>query len=1204
MKSFIPWFCLVAATAANTVQAADGVDAYRRGNYFLAAKSFAEGPGKDPVVEYYMGRMRLYGYGELKNNALALRYFTDAAQKGYMPAQELLARYYLQKGKDPAQAFQWFKKLADADNTAAQMYCAAAYIYGYGVKQNTDMGRRYFIEAAKNGNPIAQFAVADHFLDSRDSRNKKLGLIWLNKAAEQNNPKALVKLGELYAAGGIVTRDLAKAKQLMEQAANQNYTPAMVSLGELAQKQNNFAEAKDWFSRAAEANNIDAQLDLAKFYLAATNPQQDVDSGFMWMLKAAQNGSMDAQKSLSEMYKKGQGVAVDENLAAQWKQTAEANASKKIELDPQIAAARWLSNDTEEQFNGVYQLGGIYSAWNNPQALKENNYNAPPQMDAVTRKHLYQPQFVMAQPDTIPINDYFDVLAPMLTGAHSNDWSYPRYPIDKQIASLIRHDSMVLKHKQGSAPVDDGASYLQKDEEENSPDYLAQQTLGWKQQANMQAVLSEMYNQAILGNSSAQFEIGQLYQYGIGVVKNIDQAIIYYQLAAAQQDVRAEYNLGVMYLEGKTNPVDYQKGIEWMTDAAFKGNAYAQYVLANIYEKGLTDPNGNEMIKPNHQQAMAMYYLASANHFGEAEYRLADYLVKEKQSGLSQAAKKHRSDLIKRLYAGAAKQGVAEAILPLAFYNAMDSDPKKQEQAFETARREARNGNSEAALLLGMMYDRGIAVSPNQYEALYWYQQATTNPVSAFILGTYFTEGNGVAKDTEKGRALLQESADAGFSYASLNLGVLKHDVGEYFLTELDDARKQGNSKAGLLLADYFLQQANDPEKMKQARDIYEYFAGKGDKDAQLKLAFLYDRGLGGEANSEVAAHWYTEAAEQNQPIAQFLLAQLYQMGRIGKQPDYEMAKKWYKQAQAHSPYASVALGFIYDTVDDDYANAADNYSRAAATGDAIAQYDLGLLYENGKGMPVNPEKAREYFQQAAEQGYGKAMTQLAGLYFNGINGIRDEQQALHWYKKAVAAGDSGAMYQLGLLSETGVATKLDFPNAVSYYQQASDLGNEKAQMALARMYQYGIGVQKDIQHAADIYKGLAANSNAYAQYQLAMMYIDGQLGEPSIAQGKPLLVKASSNGSNQAETMLRLLNAQQEQKLSFIEPLQLNKAPVLAGQPAELMYMDALNEWNRGDETLSRMILDRLMTQFPHYVPAKKVYEQLNQQNKAPDLG
>jgi len=43
-------------------------------------------------------------------------------------------------------------------------------------------------------------------------------------------------------------------------------------------------------------------------------------------------------------------------------------------------------------------------------------------------------------------------------------------------------------------------------------------------------------------------------------------------------------------------------------------------------------------------------------------------------------------------------------------------------------------------------------------------------------------------------------------------------------------------------------------------------------------------------------------------------------------------------------------------------------------------------------------------------------------------------------------------------------------------------------------------------------------------------------------------------------------------------------------------MYLDAMNEWNRGDEVLSRMILQRLVTQFPHFVPAKRAYEQINQ--------
>ena len=59
-------------------------------------------------------------------------------------------------------------------------------------------------------------------------------------------------------------------------------------------------------------------------------------------------------------------------------------------------------------------------------------------------------------------------------------------------------------------------------------------------------------------------------------------------------------------------------------------------------------------------------------------------------------------------------------------------------------------------------------------------------------------------------------------------------------------------------------------------------------------------------------------------------------------------------------------------------------------------------------------------------------------------------------------------------------------------------------------------------------------------------------------------------------------MDAQQQEHFSFIEPF------------------DALSEWNSGDETYSRMILDRLRNQFPQYVPAKRAYEQLNQQDIA----
>lgn len=1197
MKSFVPWFYLVAATGSQVTYAINGLEAYRQGNYPLAAQTLLEQSGKDPVADYYLGLMRLYGYGELKNNALALRYFNQAGEKGVLAAQQLLARYNLIEEKNPEKALYWFKKAAAAGDISAKMYCAAAYLFGLGVKENSDIARKYYIDAAKNGNAIAQYELGSHFLESRDSRNKKLGLIWLNKAVEQDNPKAQLKLAELYMTGKVVSRDDNKAQELLEKSVAQGYLPAMTMLGELALKQKNLEAAQRWFTKAAAGNNNSAAIALANFYMQPDTTFYNPKTGFMWMLQAAQNGSSEAQQALSLLYKEGKGVDVDLNLAEQWQQKAKQTAEKS-QANAVIEVARWLSNDKKDTFDiDGYRLGGIYTAWQNPQALKENNYNQAPQMEMVTRSELYKPEFIMAQPNEIAISEYFDVIAPTLNTSQSNSWTFPRYPLDKQIEALQHNESLVLRHKPRVSMIREGIPYPIKPGPQPF-DYIEEKTEGWEHQANYQAVLSQLYGQAILGESSAQFELGQLYQYGIAVAKNPQQAIIYYQLAAAQQDVRAEYNLGILYLEGQTTPVDYQQGINWLTDAAFKGNFYAQYVLANIYEKGFTDPSGMLVVQPNPQQAMAMYYLASANHFGPAEYRLAEYLVKQPKTGLSIFAKQNRENLIKRLYQGAVQQGVAEASLPLAFYDAMDSSSEKQAHAFQVAKQEANAGNSHAALLLGIMFARGIGVPANPSESLYWYQQADINSVSAFILGTYYSQGTGVNKDIEKGKVLLQQAADAGFSYANLNLAVLKHEAGEDFLPDLDKARQLGNSTAGLLLADYYLAQADNPDNMQQAKDIYQYFAEKGDKNGQLKLAYLYDKGLGVQSDPELAAKWYAQSAEQGQPVAQYLLGQLYQLGRIGTQPDYAQAKKWYAAAQSNYPRASVALGFIYDTVDDNYSKALANYQLAAQKDDTVGQYNLALIYEDGKGLPVDYVRAKALYMKAAEQGNSKAMAQLAELYFTGLGGKRDEQQAVHWYKKAAALGDADALYQLGLLSETGVATKLDFPNAVSYYQQAAEKGNEKAKLALARMYQYGLGVVKDTQQAANLYAELAANNNAYAQYQLALIHFDGTLGTRNADEGKRLLQQASENGSSQARKILQWLDAQQQDRLSFIEPVVINQTPALAGQPADLMYFDALSEWNRGDETLSRMILDRIMNKFPQYVPAKRAYEQLNQQN------
>ncbi|MDP3269730.1 MAG: tetratricopeptide repeat protein [Legionella sp.] len=1196
MKSLVPWICLIAASASQQLFADDEFNAYRLGNYNKAAESLINKPEKDAVANYYLGRLYLYGYGQLKNTKLAMRYFLKSAEQGYLPAIQLMAKYSLLHDKNPEEAVVWFKKAAAVGDVNAQMFMAASYLFGVGVKKNPDTASKYYIDAAKSGNPIAQFALANKFLSSRNASSVKLGLIWLSKSAAAGNPQAMSKLGTLYMTGGLVTKDVARGTELLNKAAAQDYAPAMLELGKIALISNDQNKAVEWFNKAANLHDSEAYLQLAHAYLNDKSPIYDPKSGFLWTLKAAQDGLIAAKKDLALLYKNGTGVAADETLAKQWSDQAVQDEKQKPQVSALAQAALWLSNNTTDKFEETnYQMNGIFSAWQNPAVLRNNTYNQAPQLEIVTSQDIFKPQFTLVQPNDIPIDSYYDALINKDLAHQANQWSYPVYPLNPQIQVLEKLNSSVLAHQNLPAPYLEANYYTLEDSPANVMDLWTQ---GWEQKVNYMSVFNKMYFRAILGDAQSQFEIGQMFQYGIGVAQNNDSAIIFYQNAAEQQHLGAEYNLGILYLTHAKDENDYQLALNWLTDAAFKGNKKSQYVLANLLREGKVGPDGKQYIQPNHEQGMSMLYLSAANNYGPAEYELAEHLAKEYNNGLSVDVKKHKIALIRQLYQGAAQARIAQALVPLAFYNAMDEDKEKQAKAFQVAENEANAGNEKAALLLGLLYDRGIGVSADPAKAIFWYQQTGENPVSQFILGTYTAEGKGVTGDKDKGMVELQLSSEAKFSYADFNLAVLKQQSSEDFLPNLITAYTLGNSHAGIVLADYYLAENtenNDPEKMNQAKEIYAGLAQKGDQYAQLKLAYMLDKGLGALPEPQTALQWYTAAAEQGNVLGQYLLGQFYQLGRLG-QPDYNLAKYWYQKAADKSSKAAVALGFIYETVEDNYAEALKSYEMAANQGDGVGEYNLALMYEYGKGVAVDYPKAKVLFTSAADKGISEAMNQLAGMYFYGLGQDRNEQQALVWYKKAATLGNGNALYALGLLSETGVATKLDFPDALKYYQKASDQGNEKAMLALARMYHYGLGVPKDTKVSATIYQKLADRENAYAQYQLGTYYLEGIAGEQLMDKGRKLLEKASENGNPQARKLLQRLDAQNQSRVSFVEPIIMNESPLIAGRTADRIYLEALSEWNQGDEVLSRMILQRLVTQYPNFIPAKRTYEQLNQ--------
>lgn len=81
------------------------------------------------------------------------------------------------------------------------------------------------------------------------------------------------------------------------------------------------------------------------------------------------------------------------------------------------------------------------------------------------------------------------------------------------------------------------------------------------------------------------------------------------------------------------------------------------------------------------------------------------------------------------------------------------------------------------------------------------------------------------------------------------------------------------------------------------------------------------------------------------------------------------------KSAEEGTPHAQYDLGVIYaygDGVPKDEAKAAAWYQKAAAQGNKYAQFELGVMYEFGRGVSKDEAKAAEWYQKAAVQGWSR----------------------------------------------------------------------------------------------------------------------------------------------------------------------------------------------------------------------------------------
>jgi TPR repeat protein len=145
-----------------------------------------------------------------------------------------------------------------------------------------------------------------------------------------------------------------------------------------------------------------------------------------------------------------------------------------------------------------------------------------------------------------------------------------------------------------------------------------------------------------------------------------------------------------------------------------------------------------------------------------------------------------------------------------------------------------------------------------------------------------------------------------------------------------------------------------------------------------------------------------------------------------------------------------------------DYAAARREWTEAANLGQAVAQYNLGMLYSKGLGVTKNPEEAYRWLRLAAEQGQVDAQFQVGLMREKGVGVRQDYTQAQVWFTLAAERGDSEAEVSLAELYDEGHGVQKDLARAVYWYKLAAEQGLPEAQSRLGACYAAGKGVAKD----------------------------------------------------------------------------------------------------------------------------------------------
>lgn len=338
-------------------------------------------------------------------------------------------------------------------------------------------------------------------------------------------------------------------------------------------------------------------------------------------------------------------------------------------------------------------------------------------------------------------------------------------------------------------------------------------------------LLSALCNQ---GDAEGRYLMGELYEEGEVVERDMDEAMHLYRLAAEQGFAKAQHRLGYKYFMGTDCELNLSEGVHFMCLAAEQGNVMSLFGLGMAYLAG-------RGVERNVELALEYFRRSAAGGYEPA----VKMLTSIEQEGASP-----QSEYVAMFV----QMTGAEEQLVQAYRQYSSEDEGERRASFHKVRALAETGYGKACFVLAYMYLYGMGTEHNEGKFVVWLSRAAE-------------AGFPEAQDQLAGLYARGERVEQDYAAAA------------YWRTL---AAEQGLVASQRSLAAQYISGDGVPQDDAAAAYWYLQAAEQGDAQAQYLLALKYRDGKGVEQNSEQMLHWLQCSADQKFALAQLLLGMSY----------------------------------------------------------------------------------------------------------------------------------------------------------------------------------------------------------------------------------------------------------------------------------------------------------------------------------------